>query len=75
MKWPKKPFHNKLDLHDCRQNPYLPQEELMECTHPKTTSFLLPGCGVQLSSAGYEKGILKSHQQVGYSCHSCTKVC
>lgn len=74
MKWPEKPFHNKLDLHDCRHNPYLTQEGLIKCTHTKTTSFLLPGCGMQLSGTGYEKGILKNHQQVGYSCQSCTKV-
>lgn len=74
MKWPEKPFHNKLDLHDCRHNPYLTQEGLIKCTHTKTTTFLLPGCGMQLSGTGYEKGILKNNQQVGYSCQSCTKV-
>lgn len=37
---------------------------------PQNTSVLLPGCGMQLSGTGFEKSILKSHQQVGYSCHS-----
>lgn len=38
---------------------------------PQNTSVLLPGCGMQLSGTGHEKSILKSHQQVGYSCHAC----